>query len=649
VRKTLAGLVAARDAARFVGRVVELIRLEGLLTHDAPVNVVLLHGPGGVGKSALMRELSRRAAARGATPVEVEARGLAPLAEELDRALAPAMTARRPLVLLDSWERLAALDGHLRRHLLPRLPADALVVIASRHAPGRSWFSAGWDHVVLDLPLSPLGADDADALLAVHGVTDAGRRAAAVAWARGSPLALVLVADPSVAIPAGPNADAPPAVVDALLRRLLDSQPEGDGRAVLAVAALARVTTPALLAEVLPDVDAARCFAWLCEHPSAEPLGDGVTLHDLVGRTLRADLRGREPELERDLRRRLVDALYARGAVDGLLRLTLDLQHLVQDPAIRWGFAWDPSGKLRIDARRLGDADAIAARSGRAARVWLADARRWFDEAPERVTVIRDEDDVIAGYGIAATPANAPAFAAEDPVIGPRLRHAARKVPGGAAVVFRQAVDLTHGTGANVTSLLGLAGILGSGLANPAAAYLPIVRGDAAAEAFSAACGARPIDELVVERAGVRVECHNLDYGPGGLLAFQHAAVYRELGLPPPATLPTLEEVRQALRQLDTPALLGRGPLAPATGTLDERAAAVRARIEQAVDDEFGESVEDRQLRATLVRAYLDPAASPEQAAAELDLSRAAYLRLLRAAVARVAAHIATERRLKGD
>ena len=256
----------------------------------------------------------------------------------------------------------------------------------------------------------------------------------------------------------------------------------------------------------------------------------------------------------------LVDALYARGAVDGLLRLTLDLEHLVQDPAIRWGFAWDPSGQLRIDAPRLGDADAIAARSGRAARVWLADARRWFDEAPDRVTVVRDEDDVIAGYGIAATPANAPAFAAEDPVIGPRLRHAARKVPGGAAVVFRQAVDLTHGSGASVTSLLGLAGILGSGLANPASAYLPIVRGDLAAEAFSAACGARPIDELVVERAGVRVECHHLDYGPGGLLAFQHAAVYRELGLPPPAALPTLEEVRQALRQLGLAGAAGARP-----------------------------------------------------------------------------------------
>jgi hypothetical protein len=537
----------------------------------------------------------------------------------------------------------------LRRHLLSRLPADALVVIASRHAPGRSWFSAGWDHLVLDLPLGPLDANAADDLLAARGVRDPARRADAVAWADGSPLALAMVADAPLAVPGRREPAAAPGEVDALLARLLDAEPEDERRSVLAVAALARVTTSALLGAVLPDLeDPVASFAWLSEHPGAELLGDGVTVHELVGRIVRADLHARTPALERDLRRRLVDALYARGAVDGLMRLTLDLQHLVQDPAIRWGFAWDPTGRLRIDSPRLGDADAIAARSGRAARVWLADARRWFDEAPARVTVVRDEDDVIAGYGIAATPVNAPAFAAEDPVIGPRLRHAARKVPGGAAVVFRQAVDLTHGSGASVTSLLGLAGILGSGLANPASAYLPIVRGDTAAEAFSAACGARPIDELVVERAGVRVECHHLDYGPGGLLAFQHAEVYRELGLPPPAALPTVEDVRQALRQLGSPALLARGPLAPTTGSVDERAAAVRDRLERAVDEALGDSEEDDELREVLVRGYLDPAASHDQAAADLHLTRAAYFRRLRAAVARIAAHIATERRLTG-
>ena len=169
-------------------------------------------------------------------------------------------------------------------------------------------------------------------------------------------------------MPAEAPEEAPAAVVDALLRRLLDAQPEGDARRALAVAALARVTSPSLLAEVLPDCDAERAFSWLSAQPSAEPLGDGVTLHELVGRAVRADLRRRSPEIERDLRRRLVDALYARSAREGLLRLTLDLQHLVQDPAIRWGFSWDTSGRFHIDTPRADDADEIAARGGSVGR-----------------------------------------------------------------------------------------------------------------------------------------------------------------------------------------------------------------------------------------------------------------------------------------
>ncbi len=65
VQETLATRMASRDAAHFVGRTEELARLEGLLEESAPISVHLLHGPAGVGKSALLRELARHAEARG--------------------------------------------------------------------------------------------------------------------------------------------------------------------------------------------------------------------------------------------------------------------------------------------------------------------------------------------------------------------------------------------------------------------------------------------------------------------------------------------------------------------------------------------------------------------------------------------------------
>src|SRR5262245_40446699 len=122
--------MASRDAARFVGRSAELARLEGLLDESSSVSVLLLHGPAGAGKSALLRELARQAEARGFETIMIEARDLAPLAEALDEAIEPALRSARPLVLLDSWERLSALDSHLRQTLLARLPSAARVVIA---------------------------------------------------------------------------------------------------------------------------------------------------------------------------------------------------------------------------------------------------------------------------------------------------------------------------------------------------------------------------------------------------------------------------------------------------------------------------------------------------------------------------------------
>ncbi len=640
--ETLGARLAVLDAARFVGRARELACLEQLLDERRGAQVAIVSGPAGIGKSGLIRELTRRARGVGFAPLLLDARDLTPASEALRGALAPAHGERRPLVVLDSWERMGAFDGFLREELLPALPADTRLLIGTRRRPGGEWFARGWENLVLDLPLAPLDAADAEALLLAREVEDEEERADLLDWAGGSPLALVLAAD-AVALTGGLSRRSPPlALLEEPLRRVLDAQPKGEERDVLAVASLAHVTTPELLAAALPGIDAARAFAWLRTHPSAEPWRNGVMLHDLVARLVRADLHRRAPDFERELRRRLVDSLYARAAESGAVGFARDLQHLVQDPAIRWGFAWDASGRYRMDVPRDGDRAVIAARSGARGRAWLVGAERYFAAAPERVCVVRDHRDTICGYGIGVTPANAPAFALEDPVLGPWLADAAARYPHGEVVLWRQAVDLTPARSSPVIALIGMSAMLDSGLRNPAAVYLPIVADDNAGQAFSHAIGAAAIPSLAVEHGGVRVECHLLDHGPGGLIAFQRAAVYRELGLPAPAPAPELTPaaVREALRCYATQQCPAPMALVPAEGTPAERIAALRARIDAAVAAAFGSSPRERLLRQVLVRAYIEPASTHEQAASELHLSRSAYFRHLRAAVERLSTHL---------
>jgi predicted ATP-dependent serine protease len=73
---SLGARLSSLDAARFVGRGAELARLASVLDGEAPAQIVLLNGPGGFGKSALLREFARRAARRGWTPLAIEGREL---------------------------------------------------------------------------------------------------------------------------------------------------------------------------------------------------------------------------------------------------------------------------------------------------------------------------------------------------------------------------------------------------------------------------------------------------------------------------------------------------------------------------------------------------------------------------------------------
>ena len=79
------------------------------------------------------------------------------------------------------------------------------------------------------------------------------------------------------------------------------------------------------------------------------------------------------------------------------------------------GYSWEVGTRFRVDRPRLSDLEEVAAAHDAAGRrEWWRATARWFEEAPDRVTVLRDAAGRLAGYGIDVTIANAPPFAARD-------------------------------------------------------------------------------------------------------------------------------------------------------------------------------------------------------------------------------------------
>ena len=266
---------------------------------------------------------------------------------------------------------------------------------------------------------------------------------------------------------------------------------------------------------------------------------------------------------------------------------------------------------------------------------------------------MRDAAERLCGYSYAVTPGNAPEAAEEDPVLGPWLAHAREHAPGGQAIVWRDAIDISASREGDVTSpvlaLANLATVLRSGLRNPRWSYLPIDPQNEAAVAFATRAHATHIPELDLVGSHGTMESWVLDHGAGGMIGGIVRSVYAELGLPGPEAEPPpppvdADAVREALRALDRPTELAASPLARGE-TPEERAASVRAALEEAAGAAFGDSADERLLRDVVRRGYLDPAGSHESIAHDLHLSRATYFRKLKAASDRVAEWVCQPRR----
>ncbi len=417
---TLADRLAAAHQRRFVGRSEEKELFKAAL-NGSEVDFVLLHiyGPGGVGKTTLLKEFADLAKNTEATSIQLDARNIDPSPEgflfalrltlglsEADSPLEKInQLSNKTVLTIDTYETLTPLDGWLRESFLPKLPENVFIVFAGRRPPSPSWRSdPGWCDLIRSVSLRNLRPEESRTFLDKRGVP-ATKHQEVLDFTHGHPLALSLVADVlenQEGNQATFDLGSDPDIVRTLLERFIQQVPSPTHRLALEACALVRVTTEDLLAKALVLDDVHEFFEWLRELSFIETGPLGIFPHDLAREALDADLRWRNPDRYSELHNHMRDyynnkLMTTRGMEQQ--RILFDDVYLHRhNPMVKPFLEWGEYGSVFGEPATKDDHPALLAiieqhEGPESAKL----AAHWFDRQPEGLTVYRDASQEPAG------------------------------------------------------------------------------------------------------------------------------------------------------------------------------------------------------------------------------------------------------------
>lgn len=675
-------LVAARRR-RFIGRAAELALFESALAADElPFFVLFVHGPGGLGKTTLLNQYARLAKDSQISSYSLDGRNLEPTPEAFSVGLNLAMGADplafpadvlagkpgRHVILVDTYELLAPLDGWLRDVFLPQVPEDVLFVVASRNPPAPAWRAdPGWQPYLRVLQLRNLSPDEGRDYLVQRNVPEEDLQSV-LSFTHSYPLALSLIAD---LYDQRPNYHFKPVeapdVVKILLEQFLQRVPGPAHRSALEACALVRVTTESLLAAMVRLPDANELFEWLRGLSFIQTRPGGLFPHDLAREALVADLRWRNPEWYAELHRRArafyTERLQQTQGPEQQLAL-FDFVYLHRDnPVVRPFFEWQASGRSVPDRLRDEDVPALLAmvtlHEGEASAQLAA---HWLARQPDHVIVFRDAEGRPAGFMTLVTMEET---TTEDRALDPGmavaweyLRRQAPMRPGETACYFRfwMAAD-AYQTVSPVQSLIFINMVRHYFTPGLVYTFYACADPDFWLPIFSYAELAR-LPQLDFEVGGRRFGVYGHDWREMPPLPWLDLMGKREIAAAPETVKPppvperlvvlSQEEfaaaIEDALRDYARPDVLRGNALIrsrivtvraqPDAGD-SARVTVLRALLKEAAE-QMREAPKENKFYRAVYHTYIQPAATQEQAAELLDLPFSTYRRHLKTGITRV-------------
>lgn len=663
--------------SRLIKRVAECDLFQSALQADQlPFHLLYILGPGGVGKTTLLHEFAHLAATMQVDHLYLDGRNLEASPEifliNLQQQLgvtAPttpllALAARqtRIVLLIDTYELLSGLDRWLRETFLPALPGTVLVVIACRNPPAIEWRAdPGWRQLLRVLPVRNLTTDESRLFLEQRRIP-ADQQATILAFTRGHPLALALIADAFAQHPdmIFQPAEAPD-IIAPLLDRFIQSTPTPAHRAALEACAMVRLTTEPLLAALLDLPDAHDLFIWLRELSFIESEWRGLFPHDLARTAITADLRWRNPTRHGQLQQRARAYYMAQLTQKDLLiqqQALADYLYLDRDnPLVSAHFAWQESGAIFVDTLRATDHGPVLAmieqyEGSVAARL----AAHWLSRQPAGARVLRDALGTPQGFLLlVALDQESDESRAVDPATQRVWHYLARRAPlrpGERATMARFWLTRDGYQGVSpIQSRIFLA-LVQHALTTPGLAYTFITCADPTfwADVFGYINFARLSDaDFQVDGRAYGVFGHDWRALPAmtWLQMVGEPAVTTDAPAAatsqPAITYTQLNDeefaaaVREALRTFNEPAALSRNLLlgtrlvanaAGVNSSTTQRVAALKALIQKAAA-ELQASPREIKLYRALHHTYFQPAATQEQAAELLDVPFSTYRRHL--------------------